>query len=65
VAAATGTIFYTELNTALERRTSIRSFHFELQAERAGMGHLLGLIVRERNRPITGLMISALVVYSI
>jgi hypothetical protein len=27
------------------------------------MGHLLGLIVRERNRPVTGLMISALVVY--
>ena len=54
---------YTELNTAIERRTGIRDFRFELQAERAGMGHLLGLIVRERNRPVTSLMISALVVY--
>jgi hypothetical protein len=27
------------------------------------MGHLLGLIVQERNRPITHLMISALVIY--
>lgn len=54
---------YTELNTALERRTGIRGFDFGLQAERAAMGHLLGLIVRERNRPVTGLMISALVVY--
>src|SRR5689334_19118309 len=27
------------------------------------MGHLLGLIVAERNRPVTGLMISALVIY--
>lgn len=54
---------YTELNTALERRTAMRGFDFGLQAERAAMGHLLGLIVRERNRPVTGLMISALVVY--
>lgn len=54
---------YTELNTVLERRTGIRGFHFEQQAERAGMGHLLGLIVRGRNRPATDLMISALVVY--
>jgi hypothetical protein len=54
---------YTELNATLERRTGLRRFDFELQAERAAMGHLLGLIVRERNRPVTGLMISALVVY--
>jgi hypothetical protein len=27
------------------------------------MGHLLGLVVVERNRPATGLMISALVIY--
>ena len=54
---------YTELNATLERRTGLRGFDFELQAERAAMGHLLGLIVVERNRPVTGLMISALVVY--
>jgi hypothetical protein len=54
---------YTELNATLERRTGLRRFDFELQAERAAMGHLLGLIVRERNRPVTRLMISALVVY--
>lgn len=54
---------YTELNAALERRTGARRFDFELQAERAAMGHLLGLIVTERNRPVTGLMISALVIY--
>jgi len=47
----------------LERRTSLRRFEFELQADRTAMGHLLGLIVVERNRPVTGLMISALVIY--
>lgn len=54
---------YTELNASLERRTGLRRFDFELQAERAAMGHLLGLVVVERNRPVTGLMISALVIY--
>ncbi len=54
---------YTELNAALERRTGLRRFDFELQADRAAMGHLLGMIVRERNRPATGLMLSALVIY--
>jgi hypothetical protein len=54
---------YTELNASLERRTGLRRFDFGLQAERAAMGHLLGLIVAERNRPVTGLMISALVIY--
>lgn len=54
---------YTELNAVLERRTGLRRFDFGLQAERAAMGHLLGLIVAERNRPVTGLMISALVIY--
>lgn len=54
---------YTELNAALDRRTGLRSFDFESQAERAAIGHLLGLIVRERNRPSTGLMIFALVLY--
>jgi hypothetical protein len=40
-----------------------RRFDFESQADRAAMGHLLGLIVTERNRPQTGLMLSALVLY--
>ena len=54
---------YTELNATLERRTGLRSFDFGMQADRAAMGHLLGLIVQERNRSITHLMISALVIY--
>jgi len=43
-----------------ERRED--AFDFERADERAAMGELLGLIV-ERNRPETGLMISALVHY--
>jgi hypothetical protein len=54
---------YTELNFALEGRTDLRRFDFGLQADRTAMGHLLGLVVVERNRPVTGLMISALVIY--
>jgi hypothetical protein len=53
---------YTELNVTLMRRTGLPGFDFSRQDERAAMGHLLGLIV-ERNRPATGLMISALVTY--
>lgn len=53
---------YTELNAVLERRTGLRRFDFQRADERAAMGHLLWLIV-ERNRPTTGLMISALVNY--
>jgi hypothetical protein len=53
---------YTELNATLARRTSLPGFDFDRQDERAAMAHLLGLIV-ERNRPATGLMISALVTY--
>jgi hypothetical protein len=53
---------YTELNATLTRRTGLAGFDFNRQDERAAMGHLLGLIV-ERNRPATGLMISALVTY--
>jgi hypothetical protein len=58
-----GLTSYTELNVTLQHRTGLRSFDFEMQAERAAMGHLLGLIVVEQNRPLTGLMISALVIY--
>jgi len=57
------TTSYTEMNAVLERRTGLRRFDFNQQADRAAMGHLLGLIVQERNRPETGLMISALVIY--
>ncbi|MEV3979311.1 hypothetical protein [Nonomuraea sp. NPDC049758] len=56
------TTSYTELNTVLERRTGISGFDFSRQDDRAAMGHLLGRIV-ERNRPASGLMISALVIY--
>jgi hypothetical protein len=54
---------YTELNATLVRRTGLRAFNFDMQSDRTAMGHLLGLIVQERNRPVTGLMISALVFY--
>jgi hypothetical protein len=54
---------YTEMNATLERRTGLPRFDFGLQADRAAMGHLLGLIVVERNRPVTDLMISAQVIY--
>jgi hypothetical protein len=53
---------YTELNTTLTQRTGLRPFDFSRADERAAMGHLLGLIV-ERSFPLTGLMISALVMY--
>ena len=53
---------YTELNATLVRRTGLPGFDFDRQDERAAMGHLLGLTV-DRNRPSTGLMISALVTY--
>jgi len=53
---------YTELNATLVRRTGLPGFDFNRADERAAMGHLLYLIV-ELNRPVTGLMISALVSY--
>lgn len=53
---------YTELNAILQRRTGLGGFDFARADERAAMGHLLYLIV-ERNRPSSGLMISALVTY--
>lgn len=53
---------YTELNATLVRRTGVPGFDFSRADERAAMGHLLYLIV-ELNRPVTGLMISALVTY--
>jgi len=53
---------YTEFNAALIRRTALPGFDFSRADERAAMGHLLYLTV-ELNRPVTGLMISALVTY--
>jgi hypothetical protein len=56
------TTSYTELNTALERRTGLPGFDFAHANERAAMGHLLYLIVM-RHWPQTRLMLSALVLY--
>lgn len=53
---------YTELNTVLAQRTSLRSFDFHEQSDRAAMGHLLGLIVDE-TLPSVRFMLSSLVVY--
>ncbi|MEV7805616.1 hypothetical protein AB0O28_21975 [Microbispora sp. NPDC088329] len=62
VASKGGTTTYTDLNAALVERTGLPGFDFERIDERAAIGHLLGKIV-ERNRPETGWMISALVLY--
>jgi len=56
------TTTYTELNTVLRQRTRARTFDFDLESERAAMGELLYRIV-ERERPASGHMISALVIY--
>jgi hypothetical protein len=56
------TTSYTELNTALERRTGLPGFDFTHADERAAMGHLLYQIVM-RDWPHTSLMLSALVLY--
>lgn len=53
---------YTEVNQTLQRRHGARQFDFELDSERAAMGHLLGLATdAEYDR--TGLMISSIVLY--
>ena len=54
---------YTGLNVPLERLAGLRPVDFGMQPRRAAMDSLFGLIVRERNRPVTHLMISALVIY--
>lgn len=53
---------YSELNDTLHRRAGAPRFDFALDSERAAMGRLLYRIVEE-DRPESGLMISALVVY--
>src|SRR4051794_32290375 len=50
---------YTEVNQTLQRRIGARRFDFDLDAERAAMGHLLGLAV-DQELDATGLMISAI-----
>ncbi|MFB7943397.1 hypothetical protein ACFC6L_00605 [Kitasatospora phosalacinea] len=63
VAARRGTTSYTELNAVLVERTGLAGFDFSKQADRAAMGHLLGLVV-EREAPTgSGPMLSALVHY--
>jgi hypothetical protein len=53
---------YTEMNAVLARRTGQLEFDFGLDRDRAAMGQLLGDIVA-RDRPTSGVMISALVLY--
>jgi hypothetical protein len=56
------TTTYTELNAVIRQRTNVRPFDFDHESERAAMGHLLWRIV-ERDRPVSGHMISSLVIY--
>jgi hypothetical protein len=53
---------YTELETVLRQRTTSRTFDFDLDSERAAMGELLGAAT-ELERPNSGHMISAIVIY--
>jgi hypothetical protein len=53
---------YTEVNQTLQRRHGARRFDFDLDSERAAMGHLLGLAVDEEYEA-TGLMLSSIVLY--
>ncbi len=53
---------YTELNTVLTQRTGLRKFDFDLDSERAAMGHLLGRIT-DREFARTGVLLSAIVSY--
>lgn len=61
-AALGRTTNYTEVNQTLQRRHGARRFDFDLDSERAAMGHLLGLAVVEEYQA-TGLMISSIVLY--
>ncbi|WP_433420811.1 hypothetical protein ACQP1V_09050 [Microtetraspora malaysiensis] len=62
IAREGGTTTYSDLNAALVEHTGLPGFDFERIDERAAIGYLLGEIVK-RNRPETGWMISALVLY--
>lgn len=61
-AALERTTNYTEVNQTLQRRHDTRPFDFDLDSERAAMGHLLGLAVDEEYES-TGRMISSIVLY--
>ena len=59
---------YTEMNAVLAHRTGQPPWNFDLQADRAAMGELLGRLTdrsfaETKNRPGGGLMISALCMY--
>lgn len=56
------TTSYTEMNVIVAGRARARPFDFDQDGERAAMGALLEAI-GERNRPESGLMITALVNY--
>jgi hypothetical protein len=57
------TTSYTELNAALINRTDTAGFNFDLDAERAAIGELLGQISEDTVAETGGLLISALVQY--
>ena len=57
------TTSYTELNAALINRTDTAGFNFDLEADRAAIGQLLGQISEETVAETGGLLISALVQY--
>lgn len=61
-AALGRTTNYTEVNQTLQRRHGARPFDFDLDSERAAMGHLLGLAV-DGEYGSTGQMISSIVLY--
>jgi len=60
--ARAGLTNYTDLNRELVRRTGLAAFDFGQAADRAALGHLLGLVA-ERTFADSGLLISALVTY--
>lgn len=55
------TTSYTELNAALINRTGTAGFNFDLEVDRAAIGHLLGQISAESITETGGLLVSALV----
>jgi hypothetical protein len=57
------TTSYTELNAALIHRTDTPGFNFDLDADRAAIGALLGQISEDTVGETRGLLISALVQY--
>jgi hypothetical protein len=62
-AAHDPTVSYSDANLELAARTGQPAFNFDQQADRAAMGYLLGRISRNRNWPVSRLLISALVRY--